>query len=139
MLNIFLISLLINLSLALKTSDICLISEKNACNEVYSFRCTLDYCTKDKLVCKDFTELNIHLNQIVKTKAYTNVRLLIQRINVCTKQTIKVEQQQQSKTLEKPCVCTDHGVKCNEIYCSNNKNECNQLVKRLMTRCCKFF
>jgi len=130
---VFISCLLINLSYTLKTSDVCLINKSNrdACNHIYNYRCTPDYCTKDKITCKDFNDLKIYLKQIENTKANKKIELLIQSISECS------QQQQKLKTLEKPCVCTDYGVKCDQNYCATYKHECDQLAKRLNTKCCK--
>jgi hypothetical protein len=127
----FIFCLLISLSLSLKTSDICLISKKNGCNEVYNFRCTLDYCARDKSACKDFMELNIYLKQIIKTKTYLRIKSMIQTINECNKNILKL------KPTEKPCICNDQVIRCNENYCKSNRNECDKLTKRLTAKCCK--
>ena len=143
---LFIIIIIKNCSVALRTSDLC--STMFECNKNYSFKCKNKYCAKNNNSCIDFkkflTQTNIKLAYLKSIK-YKKKSILgyikpckhkIKLSNLCSRNSLCFKRKTNHLFVTKlvqidsdHCNCSNqYPVKCNDHnYCGKDKTVCNSL------------
>ncbi len=151
---IFILTLLVNQLISLKTSDLCQIDSeiselKVKCLDMHKIRCNSQYCAIDETTCKEFVNLSVYMESARKEEKKI-LKKLIQNIKRCPRNEYKWQAsdiclssftcQKKStivshrkaglvlsvkKTIYCPC-SSKHDYLCDIKYCASNKEACDE-------------